>query len=319
VDDTGDKTGQNATLTSSSLSGLAPGTILYGTNVASMTVNGGTGNNTLTASSISTTTSVTWNAGSGSNTLFGPNTTNAWTISGSNAGKLDTKLSFTKVAKLVGGTGVDVFTFSGAGKLTGTISGGGAPVGQGDWLDYSSVTYAVTVNLATGVASNVVGGVSGIQDVHGGNHGNTLTGGSLGNILIGGLGSNKITGGTGMSLLILNKGTGSVTGGSSKGDILIADSTNYDTMTTANENALMAILAEWQSADSYATRFKKINTGAGMPGGVKLNWGSTVKDDPSPDPAITLTAHTLSGLDWFFADTNDVKKNFGKTDHLDNT
>jgi hypothetical protein len=321
VDDSGDGTGRSATLTSSSLSGLAIGTIYYGSDVTTFTINGGTGNDTLTVSSMSTTTSVTWSAGGGTNTLVGLNSTNAWTISTPNGGKLGTKLTFKSVANLVGGTGVDVFKFSGTGKLSGSIAGGGAPSGQGDWLDYSSVTYAVTVNLATGTATNVTGGVSGIQDVHGGNHGNTLTGDSQGNILIGGTGANTITGGSGMSLLIADKGASTIKGGSANGDILIGDYTTYDSMTTAHETALMSILAEWQSADTYANRFHRINTGTGggLNGTNKLNWGTTVKDDATPDAAYTLTAHSASGLDWFFLDTNDTKANYAAGDHVNNT
>ena len=56
------------------------------------------------------------------------------------------------------------------------------------------------------------------------------------------------------SILIGDKGADSVTGGSG-GDILIGDSTSFDTMTAANITALMGILAEWVSPDSYATRF----------------------------------------------------------------
>jgi hypothetical protein len=221
----------------------------------------------------------------------------------------------------VGGSGVDVFKFTGAGKLDGTIDGGGAPGGQGDWLDYSAVLYAVAVNLAAGTATNT-GGVSNIQNVHGGNHGNTLTGDAQGNILIGGSGTNTITGGSGMSLLIADKGTSTIKGGSTNGDILIGDYTTYDGMTTTHETALMSILAEWQSADSYATRFHDISTGTGggLNGSNKLNWGTTVKDAPSTnDPAYTLTAASASGLDWFFLDSNDTKDNFTGGDHVNNT
>jgi hypothetical protein len=473
VDDTGDGSGRSATLTASTLSGLGnAGTIIYGTNVSSLTINGGNHGNTLTVSSTSASTPVTWNAGGGTNTLVGPNTNNTWTISGTNSGSLsnltfnsvqnltggtandlfrftgagkvtgtvtggggtdtldyslygsgvtvnlltgtatgtggvtgvhnvngspfndtitgdnagdvialgggkdivkggtgndtfilsatqllgskvtggggtDTVVgpnanntwtisssnggkvsniiglttyttTFTGIANLVGGTGVDVFKFSGVGKVTGTINGGGAPAGQGDWLDYSIVTYAVTVDLTAGTAVST-GGVSGIQNVHGGNHGNNLKGSAQGNILIGGTGSNTITGGSGMSILIADKGASTITGGSSSGDILIGDSTTYDSMTAAHETALMAILAEWQSADTYANRFSKINTGVGMPGSVKLKWATTVKDNPLPDAAYTLKAASASGVDWFFLDSNDTKVNYTAGDHVNNT
>jgi hypothetical protein len=280
---------------------------------------GGTGNDTfiLGATQLTGTTVA---GGGGTDNLVGANLSNVWTISSANGGKVNATVTFSGIANLVGGTNLDVFKFSGTGSVAGTINGGGAPANQGDWLDYSSVTYAVSADLSAGTASNT-GGVSNIQNVHGGNHGNTLKGNSQGNILIGGLGTNTITGGSGMSILILNKGSGTVTGGSSAGDILIGDSTNYDTMTAANEKALMGILAEWQSADSYATRFHDINTGSGggLNGTAKLNWALTVKDDAAPDAAVTLTAKTTSGLDWFFADTNDTKNNFTAGDHLDNT
>ncbi|HZU38327.1 MAG TPA: hypothetical protein VFA18_20550, partial [Gemmataceae bacterium] len=258
-------------------------------------------------------------AGSSATTdkLIGLDTGITWTISSANAGKAGS-ISFSKFENLVGGSGVDVFKFSGAGSLSGSIDGGTAPLHQGNWLDYSSLTSAVTVNLQTGVASMVAGGVSHIQDVHGSNGGSTLTGNSQGNILIGGTGNDTITGGTGASLLIGDKGTDHINGGSG-GDILIGDYTTYDSMTTANQNALMAILAEWQSADSYATRFQDIDTGTGggLNGASKLNFGVTVKDDGFAD---TLTAAvSAQPLDWFFQGVGDVLANQESGEHINNT
>ena len=129
-------------------------------------------------------------------------------------------------------------------------------------------------------------------------------------------------GGSGMSILIADKGPSTITGGSSGGDILIGDYTTYDAMTTANELALMSILAEWQSADSYAVRFHDINTGTGggLNGTAKLNWGTTVKDDGAPDAPVTLTAAPSAlALDWFFLDTNDTKVNYEAGEHVNNT
>jgi hypothetical protein len=166
----------------------------------------------------------------------------------------------------------------------------------------------VTVNLATGSATNVNGGAAGavtsIQDVHGGNGGTTLTGNALGNILIGGAGTNLIQGGSGRSLLIADLGKSTILGGSggsaSGGDILIGGWTSYDTITLANEAALMSILAEWQSADSYTTRFADINsgTGGGQNGSNTLNYGTTVFDNGL---ANILTAQPgVAAVDWFF-------------------
>jgi hypothetical protein len=238
------------------------------------------------------------------NTLTGANSSNAWSITGANAGKVNS-FTFSNIENLVGGAGIDVFTFSSTGTVA-AIDGGGAPAHQGDWLDYSSFTTAVTVDLSAGAATNVNGGaagsVSNVQNVHGGN---TLNGNSQGNILIGGSGANTITGGSGRRLLIADRGASNITGGSdgspSGGDILIAGSTSYDSMTSAHEAALMSILAEWQSADSYATRFHDINTGSGggLNGTNKLNYGMTVLDNGQVN---TLTAEAgTAAVDWLFA------------------
>jgi hypothetical protein len=250
------------------------------------------------------------------NTFVGPNANTAWTVSAANGGSGSAgsfAFSFTGFQNLVGGAGGDVFRFTRTGSLSGSLNGGASR--QGNWLDYSGLTTSVTVNLQTGSASSVAGGISNIQNVHGGNAGNTLTGDSHGNILIGGSGSDRITGGTGVSLLIGDLGTDTITGGSG-GDILIGDATVFDSMTVANEAALMATLAEWQSADSYTTRFTLINsgtsggltglTGAGFTGG-RLAFGITVKDDSATD--TVTAAKSTAALDWFFKGTGDVLGN----------
>jgi RTX calcium-binding nonapeptide repeat (4 copies) len=213
---------------------------------------------------------------------------------------------------LLGGAGVDVFKFMSGGSVSSSVNGGVAPLDRGNWLDYSGLTTVVTVNLATGSATGVAGGgtsrVRNIQNVHGGDGGSTLTGNAQGNILIGGAGSDTLSGGTGRSILIGGQGADSVTGGSSS-DILIGDSTSWDPMTSLHEVALMAVLAEWQSADSYAIRFHDINTGTGggLNGTAKLNFGTTVLDDGSAD-TVTAAVSTLA-LDWFFLGAGDTSLN----------
>jgi hypothetical protein len=289
------------------------------TGIHSFTVNGGVGGN---AFSISNTTgpTVTLNGGTGTNTLDGPNANSNWVINTANGGQVG-PVTFRAFANLVGGSGVDVFAFNTGGSVSGTINGGTAPTHQGNWLDYSTLTTSVTVNLATGAATDVnngaAGAVTSIQNVHGGNGGNTLTGNSQGNILIGGSGNDRITRGSGPSLLIGDLGADTITGGSG-GDILIGDSTLFDLMTVGDETALMAILAEWQSADSYATRFTDIDTGAG--GGLnataKLNFGTTVTDDSAAD-TVTAAASTAA-LDWFFQGAGDVLQNVEPGEHINN-
>jgi hypothetical protein len=245
------------------------------------------------------------NGGSGGSTLQGPNTTNTWNITGANAGSLNGNVSFSAMQNLVGGTGVDTFEFTAAASQVASINGGGAPTGQGNWLDYSAYPAAVTVNLATGKATGVTGTVSNIQNVIGGNHGATLTGNAQGNILIGGSGGNAITGGTGASLLIGGKGNDTVTGGSG-GDILIGGNTVYDQ--AHNEAALMSILAEWQSANPYATRVSHLKAGGGLNGSNTLVLGTTVIDDGSAD-SLTGGSHIPGALDWFFQGVHDTIHN----------
>jgi CSLREA domain-containing protein len=239
-------------------------------------------------------------------TLVGPDADTNWTVSSAGGGKAGT-FSFSGVENLVGGAGVDVFKFSSSGSIAGTLDGGAAPLHKGNWLDYSGLAAAVTVNLQTGSATKAAGKVANIQDVHGGNGGNTLTGNSQGNILIGGTGSDTILGGSGFSILIGDKGADSVQGGSG-GDILIGDYTTYDAMTAANEKALMAILAEWQAADSYTTRVSAIKNGGGLNGSSKLVFGTTVKDDAAAD--TQTAAVSALALDWFFQGSGDTLTNY---------
>jgi hypothetical protein len=223
-------------------------------------------------------------------TLLGPNSGSAWFISGANTGNV-AGVKFRSMENMVGGSGMDVFQIANGAGLSGSINGGGG----GDWLDYHAWQTPVSVNLATGAATGVAGGVSNIQNVRGGQGGNTLTGDSQGNILVGGAGANVIQGGSGRSILIGGAGTDQVTGGSAD-DIIIAGSVPY--ATRGNWDALAAIFAEWQSADPYLTRINKIkNLGVGAANQYKLVWGSTVADnDLAP---ATLTGG--GGTDWFFA------------------
>jgi hypothetical protein len=262
-----------------------------------------------------------------SNTLTGPNLVNLWSISGNNAGKVNT-FSYTGMPHLVGGTNVDTFTFSSTSGKELSIKGGGAPAHQGDWLNYAAFPSAstVTVNLATGSASNVNGGVAGavtgIQNVLGSATGtNNLTGDSQGNILIGGSGLNTLVGGSGKSLLIGGSGSGSITGGSGT-DILIAGTTTYNATTTAGQNALMAILAELQSADTFADKVYDIihGTKVGDPpphgsdinGSNKLTWGGVSATVKASTGAFTLSGDTSasSNPDWFFSASPSTVSDF---------
>jgi Ca2+-binding RTX toxin-like protein len=77
-------------------------------------------------------------AGTGGNTLVGPDNMNIWIITGENEGTVD-GIFFTGMENLVGGSDVDIFIFSPAGEITGTVSGGAgsdsiyAPVTVNTW------------------------------------------------------------------------------------------------------------------------------------------------------------------------------------------
>jgi hypothetical protein len=102
---------------------------------------------------------------------------------------------------------------------------------------------------------------------------------------------------------------------------MIAGFTSYDTMTAANQASLMAILAEWQSADSLATRFTDINTGSGggLNGSNMLNYGITVHDNGKVN-TVTAQAGTVA-VDWFFANAivgHTKVNNFRPGDYINN-
>ena len=75
---------------------------------------------------------------------------NVWTISGINAGKLNAT-AFARIANLIGGSGFDHFIIASGIGVTGKLDGGGGL----NILDYSKYISAVTVNLATGAATNI--------------------------------------------------------------------------------------------------------------------------------------------------------------------
>jgi hypothetical protein len=302
--------GGTNTLDYSVLSG--PVAVNFGTHAASQ-VRGGAGGGFANINRVVGSAST-------ADTLTGPNAYTDWVISAANGGKAGSAV-FAGFENLVGGSGVDSFRFLAKGSVSGTLDGGSAPAHQGNWLDYSGLTSAVTVNLQTGAATGVAGGAAGqvahIQNVHGGNGGDTLAGNSQGNILIGGTGSDKLIGGSGRSILIGDAGSDTVTGGSGS-DILMGDGTTLDAMTTSNQQALMAVLAEWQSSDSYATRFTDIDTGtgSGLNGTAKLNFGTTVLDDGSADTVTGLLSS--QALNWFFQGAGDVLQNRQNGEHVNN-
>ena len=162
------------------------------------------------------------------------------------------------------------------------VKGGGGV----NTLDYAAFSGDVTVDLPLGLATGLKGGISNIQNVTGSKGNDILVGDANPNVLIGGTGRNLIIGGMGADTLI----------GGPNGDILIGDYTDYDT----NIVALDAIMAEWDSVDSYATRYDFITSGGGLNDSYVLNT-TTVHNDLAKDK---MTGG--AGRDWFFASSGDT-------------
>ena len=232
------------------------------------------------------------NSANAKDTLIGFNMQNIWQVNLADAGTVD-GFGFHSFENLTGGTGQDWFVFQATASIGGTLSGGG---GGTDVLDLSAFTTAVTVNLPNGTSTAIGGTVANIRTVIGGSAADTITGDGKNNILLGGAGNDTLIGGSGLDLLIGGSGSDSLSGGAGD-DILVGGTTSYfnEATHTLALYALDAILAEWATNNSYATRIANISTGGGLTGGWALN-ASTVFNDGLFD-ALSGGA----GSDWFFA------------------
>jgi hypothetical protein len=300
LDDSADPTNRTPTLDTVTLggapygrvTGLAPAAIQYTTsNTGSVAIKTGSGGVTVTALGTGVPITLT-GASSAPNVLAGPNAANTWRITGPNAGILTSTVTapvtFASFQSLTGGSGTDSFVFSNGQGVSGIIRGGAG----GEWLDYSAYASAVSVNLDTGQATGVSGGVQNIQNVVGGAGNDTLIGGLRGGILMGGAGTNILKGGTGRDLLIGGRGGSTITGGGDD-DIVIAGTTSFD----ANEAALASLLAEWQRTDrGFQERITDLQTGStGLNAGNHLLWGQTVFENGGSN---SLTGG--AGRNWYF-------------------
>jgi hypothetical protein len=231
---------------------------------------------------------------------------NDWTLAGNNFGQVAANngnqlvdvFYFSGVERLFGGTDVDTFQFLPMpGVQIANLDGGGG----GNWLDYSLYTSAmpVDVNLATGLATNVINQVVHIQNVIGGQGNDNLVG-NIDNILVGGAGEDHLRAVAGNNVLIGGLGADVVEGGLGD-DLLLGGWTTYDASSDLNRTALMTLAKVWQSPDSLLNRVNQIQTGVNGFALTKLN-APTVFDD-------NLAADTVTGgpgLDFFFAYAGDT-------------
>ncbi len=273
-----------------------------------LSIKGGTGNDTFHAQTQPTSGAIlSLNGNGGIDTLIGPDVDETWNITALNAGSVG-GVSFTNVENLTGGSGEDVFVFSAGKSISGKIDGGGGTTGSTTRLTRRAVTVNLATNTATGIDGGLAGGIANLRDIRGSQGRNTLTGNSLGNILIGGAGANTIVGGSGPSILIGGTGKATVTGGSGN-DIIIAGYTDYDASSLAFDQALDSILAEWQSGNSYTTRISNIKNGGGLNGSNTFVWGVTVHDNSTSSANKLTGAGEPSAQNWFFANLSHTTTN----------
>jgi hypothetical protein len=132
----------------------------------------------------------------GDDRLVGEDEQNAWTISGPNAGTLNSQ-DFINVETLVGGLVDDTFVLLDGAAITGSIDGGGGS----NTLDYSLKTAGVQVDLASGTATGVAA-VSSIQNVIGGAGPDIILGNDTDNSLLFSLGADFVDGRAGNDKLV---------------------------------------------------------------------------------------------------------------------
>jgi Ca2+-binding RTX toxin-like protein len=116
-------------------------------------------------------------------------------------------------------------------------------------------------------------------------------------IAVGGDGNDKLYGSSGRDVLIGGDGADTLFG-ETHDDILVAGPTLHD----ENDDALVAILAEWTSSNSYTTRVNNLRLGGGANGLFVLD-GATVFDDGLID-----TLRGDGSLDWFLFGPGDKLK-----------
>ena len=115
--------------------------------------------------------------GTGTDNVLGQNVANTWNLTGAGIGNLTGGLAFTGMENLTGNANTDAFKFTGAGAVSGTLTGGSGI----DTLDYSALAGPISVNLQAATAS-LTGGISGIDSLAGSGSGSdSLTGPNLTN------------------------------------------------------------------------------------------------------------------------------------------
>ena len=217
-----------------------------------------------------------------------------------------------RVANLTGGSGSETFTVSGW-TGSGTLNGASG-TDQLIAIRNTHMTLTNTSLVSAGFGTLTLAGIEAAK-LTGGDDANkliasaftlgsvTLQGGDGDDVLIGGSKNDSLVGGNGRDLLIGGAGVDTLNGDAGD-DILIGGTSSI----SSNVTALNAIMSEWTSANSYATRRINLLSGGGLNGTTKLN-STTIKSDSS-------AADRLAGgveLDWFFQSAGDILIDFNAT------
>jgi Ca2+-binding RTX toxin-like protein len=166
---------------------------------------------------------------------------------------------------------------------------------------FGSSTQPISRIIAHGNAGNdaitVSASVTTPAWLYGDDGNDNLSGGAGATYLFGGTGTDTLFGGKGRS--ILNGGAGGDTLTGSTGDaVLIGGTTSYD----ANDAALLAILNEWNSTGTYATRAGHVSGGTGgLNGSYYFKLGTVLNDNIKVSVIGSATASDL-----FFQSVGDT-------------
>ncbi|HEY2586240.1 MAG TPA: calcium-binding protein [Tepidisphaeraceae bacterium] len=148
-----------------------------GTPLNSITLNSLTANDTITIDYTNGNPipagGLTINGGTGTNTLVATGGSNTWNISGANSGTLNGTVTFSNIQNFDGGNVADTFKFLTGGSVSGNVAGGTA---ANEALDYSALAGPVTVNLQTHTGAGIGGTFSAISRFTGSAGADTLIG-----------------------------------------------------------------------------------------------------------------------------------------------
>lgn len=147
---------------------------------------------------------------SAQDSLTGLNQPSVWHITNTmSTYTVNPTLYFSSIETLNGSAFDDSFIFDDGAALPGNIDGKGGT----DTLDYSAYTTQVIVKLLNGQATGVLGGVSSIENVIGGQAGDILSGDDKDNLLDGGPGDDYLYGLGGSDILYAGSGFNTLDGG----------------------------------------------------------------------------------------------------------